>query len=229
MEINSMELASICIYEYIKEYVPDLSIVKYKKGQYITRSDENFTEIFFILKGTVRVECITEYGKSFLVDELSKDEFVGKISYMYEQHLFCDIKAVSPVQLLKINKETFDKLKKNTEFLKLFLYKTSHRMYIMYKKLMMKNLFSSEELFAFYLMQHAQEGRFQFKSMTDFCNAFPISRKGLYNVINRLIAKNMIKREKNAILITDEQRILELSVHVREFNRNNGSAIQFDL
>ncbi|MBP2655131.1 MAG: Crp/Fnr family transcriptional regulator [Firmicutes bacterium] len=224
-----MELNNIYIYDYIKEYLNEIPIVNYKRGQYITRSDENFTEIFFILDGNVKVECITEYGKSFLVDELSKNEFVGKFSYMYEQNLFCDIKATSNASLLKINNETFDKLQKNPEFLKMFLYKISNRIYHMYKKLMMKNLFSLEELFAFYLLKSSEEGIFNFKSTSDLCNIFPISRKGLYNVINKLVKEELIRKEKNSIVILNKKKLFELSTHVREFNMINDSKIKFDI
>lgn len=224
-----MELKKIFIYDFIKDYLEDISIVDYKKGQYITRSDENFTEIYFILDGKVKVECVTEYGKSFLVDELSKNEFVGKISYMYEQNLFCDIKATSNVSLLKINKATFDKLQKNPEFLKVFLYKTSSRMYFMYKRLIMKNLFSLEELFAFYLLENEESNIFKFKSSIDLCNVFPISRKGLYNIINNFVKKDYISKEKKSIIILNKKELFELSMHVREFNIKNDSKIKFDI
>ena len=219
----------IHIYDYIKDYLNEISVVNYKKGQYITRSDENFAEIFFIIDGNVRVECITQYGKSFLVDELSKNEFVGKISYMYESNLFCDIKAMSNVSLLKINEDTFIKLQKNPEFLKIFLYKTSKRIYFMYKRLMMKNLFSNEEIFAYYLLKNSENNMFKFKSTSDLCNIFPISRKGLYNVINNFIKKNYIIKEKNSITILDSKQLLELSKHAREFNAVNDSKIKFDI
>ncbi|WP_371363896.1 hypothetical protein SRRS_47850 [Sporomusa rhizae] len=224
-----MELSDIYIYGFIKEYLNEISIVQYKKGQYIARADENFTEVFYILDGDVIVECITKYGKIFLVDELSKNEFVGKFSYMYEQNLFCDIKAASNVSLLKINKDTFDKLQKNPEFLKFFLYKISNRIYYMYKKLMMKNLFTSEEMFAFYLLKNSKDDVVKCKNMNELCNTIPMSRKGLYNVINKFIKKGCIRKEKNSIIITDKNQLLELSMHVREFNMTNGSNIKFDI
>lgn len=224
-----MKLDNIYIYDYIKEYLHEIMVVNYKKGQYITRSDEPFTEVFFILDGNVKVECLTEYGKILLVDELSNNEFVGKISYMYEQDLFCDIKATSDVLLLKINKDTFDKLQRNSEFLNIFLYRTSKRIYYMYKKLMMKNLFSLEEIFAFYLLKNSENDIFKFKNISALCNTFPISRKGLYNVINKLVKKNLIRKDKNSIIIIDKKQLFELSMHVRAFNRINDSKIKFNI
>ena len=224
-----MRLDQISIYEYIREYLDEVAVVNYKKGQYITHSDENFTEVFFVLSGQVKVECLTEYGKIFLVDELSENEFVGKFSYMYEQDLLCDIKAISDVCLLKINKDTFDKLQQNAGFIKIFLFKTSKRMYYMYKKLMMKNLFSLEEILAFHLLNYSENDIFEFKSISMLCDIFSISRKGLYNVINILVKKNLIRKNKNSIIIINKEQLSDLSIHVRTFNRKNDSQIKFNI
>ncbi|SFM34139.1 Crp/Fnr family transcriptional regulator [Pelosinus propionicus] len=224
-----MKLDHIHIYEYIQEYLNEIAVINYKKGQYITRSDETFTEVFFILSGNVKVECLTEYGKVFLVDELSENEFVGKFSYMYEQSLLCDIKATSDVCLLKIHKDTFNKLQGNSDFLKVFLFKTSKRIYYMYKKLMMKNLFSLEEMFAFHLLKNSENDRFEFKNISALCDIFSISRKGLYNVLNTFVKKNYIKKDKNSITIIDKKQLFDLAMHVRAFNRINDSKIKFNI
>jgi cAMP-binding proteins - catabolite gene activator and regulatory subunit of cAMP-dependent protein kinases len=222
-----MKLDRIYIYDYIKEYLNEIAVVNYKKGQYITRSEENFTEVFYIVSGSIKVECLTEYGKIFLVDELSQNEFVGKFSYMYEQDLLCDMQATSDACLLKINEDTFNKLQENPDFLKIFLFKTSKRIYYMYKKLMMKNLFSLEEIFVFYLLKNAENDRFEFKSISALCNVFSISRKGLYNVLDTLVKKNYIKKDKNSIIIINKKQLFDLSMHVRAFHRVNNSKIKF--
>lgn len=224
-----MKLEDTCIYNHIKDYLNEISIVNYKKGQYITHSNANFEEIFFILDGNVKVECITKYGKSFLVDELSENEFVGKISYMYEQNLFCDITAMSQVTLLKIDKSTFKKLQKNSEFMKIFLFKTSKRIYYMYKSLMMRNLFSLEEVFAFYMLKNSKNSIFEYKSMYSLSKTLSMSRKGLYNTINKFIENNYIKKDKNSLIILDKDYLYELSMSVREFNKVDDCDCKFEV
>lgn len=221
-----MELDHISIYHYIKEYLDEISVVHYQKGQYIMRSEEAFTDVFFILSGNIKVECLTEHGKVFLVDELSQNEFVGKFSYMYEQYLLCDIKATSDACLLKINQDIFHKLQSNPDFLKIFLFKTSKRIYYMYKKLMMKNIFSLEEIFAFHLLKYSENDRFEFQNISALCDVFSISRKGLYNVLNTLVKKNYIKKDKNSISIINKKQLFTLAMHVRAFNRVNDSKIK---
>ncbi|HCQ88565.1 MAG TPA: cyclic nucleotide-binding protein [Clostridium sp.] len=222
-------IKNIIIYDYIKDYLDEITILNYKKGEYITHSSENLEEIFFVLNGTTKVECITKSGKSLLVDELSKNEFVGKISYIYEQNLFCDITATSNATLLRISKSTFKELEKNSEFLKIFLFKTSRRIYYMYKKLMIKELFSLKETFAFYILENSENDVFKFKSMYNLCEILSVSRKNLYNVINSFIKKNYIKKDKNSLIILNRDCLYELSIGIREVNEIDDCDLKFDV
>lgn len=224
-----MKLEHIYIYAHIQPYLKEISIVKFKKGEYITRSNQNLEDIFFILEGNVMVEYITKNGKSFLVDELPHNEFVGKISYMYDQSLFCDIVATSDVSLLKINKTTLKKLQNNAEFMNIFFYRTSRRIYCMYKKLMMKDLFKLEELLAFYILENSEDNIFKFKSMYNLCKILSISRKSLYNTINKFIENGYINKDENLITILNKKYLYELSRYVREFNEPTNNDFKFEI
>jgi len=227
MDIN--DIKGIFIYDYVKDYLNEIPILNYKKGQYITHANESLEEIYFIVDGNIKVECISKSGKSLLVDELSKNEFVGKISYMYEQNLFCDIIATSNATLLKINKNTFKKLEKNLEFLKVFLFKTSKRIYYMYKKQMIKELFRLEEIVAFYILENAENNVFKFKNMDSLCKDLSVSRKSLYNTINSFIEKKYIRKDKNSLVILNQDCLQALSLDVREINKINDCDFKFDI
>ena len=69
-----MKIKDICIYNNIKEYLDEINIIDYAKGQYISKGDENLESMFFILSGEVKVECITKEGKTFLVDILYENK-----------------------------------------------------------------------------------------------------------------------------------------------------------
>ena len=222
-----MELEDTCIYNHVKQYLDEIDIIKYKKGQYITRSNQNFEEMFFILEGKISVEYTTQSGKSFLVDELLGNEFVGNISYMYDQSLYCDIIAMADSSLVRIKKNTFKKLQTNSGFLTIFLFKNSKRIYSIYKKLMMKDLFSSEELLAYYMLKEGEDNIFKFKSMYSLCKNLLISRKNLYNIINKFMEKNYIRKDKKSLIILDEKNLYEIARYVREFNETNVSDFKF--
>jgi CRP-like cAMP-binding protein len=224
-----MNLENIYIYDYIKSYLDEIEIVKYKKGDYITYSNQNLQEIFYILDGNVKVEYTTKNGRSFLVDDLWENEFVGKISYMYDENLFCDIIAKSKVSLLKINKSTLKKLEKNPEFLKIFFFKTSKRIYCIYKKLLMKDLFTLEEIIAFHILKNCNNDKFEYKSMYSLCKSLSVSRKGLYNVINKFIEKGYIAKDKNSVAILNKEYLYKISMYIREFNEVEKNDFKFNI
>ncbi|SFB12826.1 Crp/Fnr family transcriptional regulator [Clostridium frigidicarnis] len=224
-----MKMKDICIYNNIKEYLDEINIIDYHKGQYISTGDENLESMFFILSGVVKVECITKEGKTFLVDILYENEFVGKISEIYDQNLFCDIIATSEARLLKINKDTFKKLQKNPEFLNIFFFKTSKRIYNMYKKLIMKDLFRFDELFASYILENCDDNIFKFKSVYNLCKMLSTSRKNLYNTINKFISKGYILKRDNSIIILNKKTLIELSYYVKEFRQKNTEEFKFNI
>lgn len=224
-----MKLEDTVIYHSIKKHMDEIEIYKYKKGQYISSGVESVDGVFFILEGIVRVECMTKYGKSFLVDIVPEDEFVGKISDLYDQSLFCDIIAENSVTLAKINASTFKILQNNPEFLNIFFFKTSKRMYNMYKKLIMKDLFRFEELFAHYILENSKDDIFKFKSIYSLCHLLSTSRKNLYNTINKFVEKKYIQKKENTFIIKDKDALISISKYVKEYTRKDEKKLKFEL
>lgn len=212
-----MRIEDSCIYNYIKPFIGNLEQTNYKKGQYILFSDEDFEEIFFILEGCVKVECSTQNGKKFLVDTLEENEFVGKISYIFEEDLCSDIIALTDVKLISIEKKIFDELKKDSNFTNMFFSKTSKRIYYIYKKLLVKDLFKLEEILAYHIIKNSQGNIFKFKSMYQLSNELTVSRKNLYNTINKFILKGYIKKSNNEILIIEEDSLKMVAKNVDQF------------
>ncbi len=50
------------------------------------------------------MECTTRGGNKFLVDIVPENEFIGKISYIYEHNLKCDIFAKTNIKLFRFEK-----------------------------------------------------------------------------------------------------------------------------
>ncbi|MCB2289856.1 hypothetical protein LGK97_08770 [Clostridium sp. CS001] len=53
---------------------------------------------------------------------------------------------------------------KNSDFSPLFYYKTSKRVYQMYKKSLLKDLFSQCEMVAYHIVKKSKDGRLVYKS-----------------------------------------------------------------
>ncbi len=213
----SLNEQTVPIYNDIKDYLDEIRVVSFNKGEYLTRSEEDFKDIYYILSGNIRVECTTQTGKCVLVDKLEPFEFVGKISYLYEQNLCCDIVATNNATLIKIPKHTLTKLEDNPRFMKRFYFMTSKRMYQIYKIMLLQHLFRLEELFSYHLLTHAKNGQYTYESMYSLSSELFASRKNLYNVINQLIKSGYISKEGATLSILNPEALATLSQEVREF------------
>mgnify|MGYP000059820050 CR=1 FL=1 len=216
-----MLLENSHIYPYIKGCMEKVSVVKISSGNYISRAENVDKQLYYILSGTVKVVCMAPFGKKVLVDVISENEFAGQISYVRNVNLYCDSVALTDVELLCLENELIDELMANNEFSTFFYFKTSSRIYQMYKKMLVSNLFSQSELVAYHIVDKAQNGKFIYKSIYDMCENLNISRKNLYNILNDFESKGVIEKEQNGVLlIKDNDYLKKESDKVKMFFEN---------
>ncbi len=209
------------IYKYIKDYINEIPLINAKKGQLISNAFDRDSQIYYIINGQIKVETMSNTGKKILVDTISENEFAGQISYMRNTNLYCDSIASTDVELLCLKDEMMNKLMKNSEFSTVFYYKTSNRIYKMYKKMLSNNLFSQCELVSYYILDQSCMGKFIYKSIYDICENLNISRRNLYNILNNFEKKGIIEKEKNGVfIIKDMYYLRDNSANVKMFLEN---------
>jgi len=189
------------IFHYIKNHLEKMPVIKVSKGKMISRAENKDKQIYYILLGTVKVECISDLGKKILVDTISENEFAGQISYLRKSNLYSNSLAVTDVELLCIKEEIMRVLMKNSEFSTFFYFKTSSRIYQMYKKMLMSNLFNQCEIVAYHILAQSRNGKFVYKSIYDMCENLNISRRSLYNILNNFEMLGIIEKEQNSIFV----------------------------
>lgn len=209
------------IYPFIKDCLEKLPIIEIPRGKYFSKAENKDAQIYYILKGEVKVESISDMGKKILVDSISENEFAGQISYLRNSNLYCNSLAVTDLKLLCIKADIMSELMKNSEFSTVFYFKTSSRIYQMYKKMLMNNLFNQCELVAYYILAQSCDNKFIYKSIYDICENLNISRRSLYNILNNFEEKDIIIKEKNGIfVIRDVDFLEEKSNKVKMFLEN---------
>lgn len=209
------------IYKYIKDYLDKIPVINVKKGDYVSKAFNKDSQIYYILEGKVKIESISDIGKKVLVDEISENEFTGQISYMRNTNLYCNIIAATNLKLLSIDNNILDKLMNNSEFSNVFYYKTSSRIYQMYKKMLMGNLFNQSEIVAYYILKKSNSGKFVYKSIYDICDTLNICRRSLYNILNKFQDDGIIeKEESSSFTVKDEIYLKEKADKVEMFLNN---------
>ena len=121
------------IYKFIKDYLPLVPILKLKKGQYLFRADYKDPTLFYIVSG--------------------RNEFMGAISSVHNADFQCSGIATTSMMVLALKRSLLDELMQSDEFSAFFYQKTSKRVYMMYKKILAKSLFSLREIFANYILE----------------------------------------------------------------------------
>ncbi len=216
-----MKIEDSQIFGFIKDYLNEISIKDVKKGEYLEKVGEESGNIYYILEGTIKIENVSRTGLKIFVDEVSEDEFTGHISKVRgtKTCLHCDLVVRKSGRVICIPKRLMDKLLKNDNFANFFYDKTSLRIYYMYKKFLLERLFTWDEIVAYHILENSKDGKFKYKSMYDVCERLNISRKGLYNVINRLVYEGCLEKpsNKSEFVIKDFERLMELASEVSRF------------
>lgn len=80
-------------------------------------------------------------------------------------------------------------------------------------------MFSWDEIVAYNILENVKDVKFKYKSMYDVCETLNISRKGLYNVINRLVYEGCLEKpnNKSEFLVKDPEKLMELANEVLNF------------
>lgn len=91
------------------------------------------------------------------------------------------------------------------------------------------NLFSLEEIFAFYMLRNSKNNIFEYKSMYSLCKTLSMSRKSLYNTINKLIEKGYVRKDKNSLIILDNEYLNRISISIREFYEIDDCHCKFNM
>ncbi|AXU66630.1 Crp/Fnr family transcriptional regulator [Clostridioides difficile] len=213
-----MKAEKTSIYPIIKNNLNKISIVEYKKGQRFVASDKDLQEVFFIIEGVALVECTTRGGNKFLVDIVPENEFIGKISYIYEHNLKCDIFAKTNIKLFRFEKNVFEEFYLKPDFIALFHRKCTRRIYELYKTRMVRELFSCTEVIAYCILLNKQENNVcNIKAIRNFSEIYSISRKSRYHSLLRLTEKGIIKKMGNTYEILNYDELHRLAFEVKEF------------
>lgn len=214
---NSESIKTIAIYEYIKDYVPTIPILELKKGEYLFRVDREDETLFYILEGVVRVENISYNGKKLIVDIVHRDEFTGAISNIHNADFQCSGIADTPVKVLVLKRSLMDELMENDEFSALFYQKTSKRVYMMYKNILARTLFSQNEIMAHYILENSVNDVFTYKSIYNICENLGISRRGIYNILYRFEEEGCIEKKDSEYRIVDRKYLEKIAGQVIRF------------
>lgn len=107
------------------------------------------------------------------------------------------------------------------EFSRHFYMKTNARLYDMYKKELVRGLFSQRQQFAFYVIKYSQNNICRIHNLSSICEFLKISRRHFYNLLDRFSEDGIIKRlDDGDIEILDLDALYKVAEPVVNFCYN---------
>ena len=152
-----MILQESTIYPFLEKHPASYELITVKKNTRIVSANEESKYIWYLLEGEVKVVAVSNNGKSIVVDEIGPNNFVGHLSNLFGQNFYCDSYAATECTLIQFPIARFLVLMQELAFSRLFYLKVNNRLYTMYKKELVKHLFSQQEQLAYYLLQNEGE------------------------------------------------------------------------
>lgn len=190
-----------------------------KNTVFIPAIDQENIDLYYILEGRVEVVSQSYNGRSFLIDTLAPGEFIGKFSHMRKQNFYADIKTQTSCTLLKLT-DIKNEILNDEQFLLFFYFKTSNRLYEMYKISMMRTLFTYDEILAYYLLDIANESGFIGEKDKHICLKTSISERQYYYIMKKFRHDYLIGQDKRGIYILDIAGLKAIAIGVINFMKN---------
>ena len=216
-----MKLEETSIYPFIK-HAPELcELHKFNRNKYITRVDWGTNDVWYLVSGKVKVEATAQSGKKLLVDLINEDNFVGHLSNWQRQNFYCDSIAMVASTLIRIPEKTFATMMDDMAFSRLFYQKLNARLYDMYKKELIRGLFTQRQQFAFYVIENSRDNICRIHSIYNICEYLKVSRRNLYNLLERFTEDGILQRmETGDIQVLDMPSLQEIANPVLDFCYN---------
>ena len=186
---------------------------------FIPAIDQEIVDLYYILEGRVEVISQSYNGRSFLIDPLGPGEFAGKFSHMRKQNFYCDIKTQTSCTMLKLT-DIKNEVLNDEQFLLFFYFRTSTRLYEMYKISMMRTLFTYEQILAYYLLDLSNEEGFIAEKDSQICLKTGISERQYYYIMKKFRNDQMISQDKRGINICDMAGLSSIACSVINFMKN---------
>jgi CRP-like cAMP-binding protein len=196
------------------------SPLTYKKGEFIIRPGDSPQGVFYIQKGLVKAYDITKYGEENLLIIRKENEIFPLIWSLTGQGRHVIYEALSPVEVLRLDQKTFQKLVHDDPSLLSSLMDIILEMYRIHSERILNLEYRTvrERLIAFLLIMIQ---RFGVPTEQGTCIEAPLKQQDIASSINatrettgrelsNLTRKGLITHEQSHIVIVDEQKLRDM-------------------
>lgn len=213
--IEKYDLNSI----FEKEMIQYMELFSFSKGELVCSKSSEMNYMYFLVKGKLKVYTLHDNGKSILLRFNKPLNILGDLEFLTNYKIQCNVESVNESIIIgiKINnllKYAYD----DSKFLRFVIKNLGQKLYAVSNSASINLLYPLESRFASYLLSISFDennstniSEIKTSKFTELATLLGTSYRHLCRVINEFIAKNIIEKRGNTIIIKNIGKLEELS------------------
>lgn len=202
------------------EIIQELRLFRFAVGDYIVRTEDHLTQLYFMVDGKAKVFLPMENGKSLLIRFYEPMELIGDVEFVGSDQPICDMQAISDVVCLGLCIETLKAtIESHTQLLMYICTSLGNKLAAFNKTSAMNQMYPLENRLASYLMavsshDDTTKGRIKeihTENLTELADLLGTSYRQLTRVIKRFKDQGILHREGRRLEITDMMQMQSLA------------------
>lgn len=200
----------------VKHNIEELNIITYGKNENIILETDPIKEMYFVIKGKIKVYKEFENGKTLLLQFVDGLCTMGDVEYINELEFASgSVKAVNDVYLFKISYETIKERYSKSDQFNLYMIKHLSKKFLSStSKSSINIIYPLETRLASYILSmnsDSYKNEVTIYDLQELSQNLGTSYRHLHRTLKDLSTKNIIVKNKDIIKIIDYKKLEELS------------------
>ncbi|WP_455537867.1 cyclic nucleotide-binding domain-containing protein [Terrisporobacter sp.] len=212
--INKFEINKI----FTKNIEERMELHYFKKGSHICVKGETLDYFYFFVKGRAKVYISTPNGKSLLIRFYSPLQVIGDVEITCDESADCNIQAIEDCLCIGIPLHIIHEVATyDPKFLRFVCKHLSYKLTSTSASTSLNVFYPLENRLASYLLalypnHQNSKDKVVTDNFTQLAELLGTDYRHLLRVIDKLCAKNIIKKEKKSLVILDRNSLNNLAV-----------------
>ncbi|MGL4851937.1 MAG: Crp/Fnr family transcriptional regulator [Phocaeicola sp.] len=186
---------------------------RYKKGEYIARQGDRVVHLYWLARGSVRTEMVSESGFALPIEDMEAPCPLAIAFLFSDQNRFpVDVIALEECELYITNRAAVEEeMRLNPEFLRRFLAFSANRMQYLSDRLKIFAQKGIKSKIAYYLLSREKEGEFHLdRTVAGLAEYFGVERPSLSRAFSELTNQGVLSLQAGKGKILDRTAFYRL-------------------
>lgn len=195
-----------------------MELFKFDKGELICTKDSEIDYMYFLVEGKIKVSTLHDNGKSVLLRFNKPLSIFGDIEFLTDYKVQCNAEAQSQALLIGIKMDILRAYAyEDTKFLQFLIKNLSEKLYVISNSTSINLSYNLENRLASYIISviddenNLNNKEVDFSKPTEIASLLGTSYRHLNRVIQEIVSKGIIEKNKKIITVKNFQKLKELS------------------